>query len=222
MDGVLGALRAFYGPLAPPPKELFAFFVWDVVSARALPSRRDMAWQAIKRLPALTPDAMFRASKDDLETALATVGSVEQRIDALKNGSGHFRRHRELAQRVSGPLSGAVRALADVPHLSQPARIRALLFAGGHAVAPVDDGVARVLGRLHGFGGPQPRVRRAARRWLFHACGGDRETLCEAIVVLAHHAGQACAEHTTHCTACPLAPQCRHAQAAQALSTGTD
>ena len=69
------ALRAFYGPLAPPPQELFAFFVWDVVSARTLPARRDMAWQALKRLPALTPDAMFRASKDDLETALAAVGA---------------------------------------------------------------------------------------------------------------------------------------------------
>lgn len=220
MDGLLAPLRTFYGPLAPPPRELFAFFVWDVVSARTLPSRRDLAWQAIKRLPALTPDAMFRASKEDLNHALAVVGAVEQRIEHLKNGSGHFRRHRELAQRVSGPLAGAVRALADVPHLSQPARIRALLFAGGHAVAPVDDGVARVLGRVLGFNGPQPRVRRAVRRWLLHACGGDREALCEAIVVLAHHAGHACAEPAPHCTVCPLAPQCRHASAAQ--STGSD
>ncbi len=155
MDGVLARLRAFYGPLAQPPRELFAFFVWDVVSARALPARRDTAWQALRRLPALTPDAMFQVSKEDLGQALRAVGGVEQRIEQLKNGSGHFRRHRELRQQVSGSLRAAVRALAGVPHLSPAARLGALLFAGGHAVAPVDDGVARVLGRLHGGGGPK-------------------------------------------------------------------
>jgi len=212
MDGLLAPLRAFYGPLAPPPRELFAFFVWDVVSARTLPARRDLAWQAIKRLPALTPDAMFRASKADLEQALAPVGAVEQRIEQLKNGSGHFRRHRDLAQRVSGPLPGAVRALADVPHLSPPARVRALLFAGGHALAPVDDGVARVLGRVRGVTGPKARVRRETRRWLFQACRGDRDLLGDAVVLLAHHAGQACPDQAPHCTVCPLAPDCAHAR----------
>ena len=219
MHGVLGALRAFYGPLAPPPKELFAFFVWEVVSARTLPARRDLAWQALRRLPALTPDAMFRASKDDLETALAAVGSVEQRIEALKNGSGHFRRHRDLANRVAGPLLGAARALARVPHLSPPARTRALLWAGGHAVAPVDDALACVLARLQGLApGPKARVRRMARRHLCAACEGEREKLAEAVVMLAHHATHACAD-VPHCTVCPLAAGCRHAQRASPSST---
>lgn len=211
MEGVLGALRAFYGPLAPPPQELFAFFVWDVVSARALPARRDLAWQALKRLPALTPDAIFRASKHDLETALAAVGAVEQRIEALKNGSGHFRRHRDLADRVHGPLLGAARALAQVPHWSTSTRSRALLFAGGHSIAPVDDALARVLARLHGLApGPKARVRRAARRHLLAACHGEHERLAEAVVVLGHHATHACAD-VPHCTVCPLAASCHHA-----------
>ena len=213
MEGVVVALRAFYGPLAPPPRELFAFFVWDVVSARALPARRDVAWQALKRLPALTPDAMFRASTDDLEQALRAVGAVEQRIEALKNGSGHFRRHHNLGAVVGGPLLGAVRVLADVPHLSSAARTRALLMVGGHALAPVDDAVARVLARLQGDGSdPKARVRRRARRRLFEACHGDREAIAEAVVVLAHHAAHACAEHAPHCSVCPLAPECRHRQ----------
>ena len=212
MDGVLGPLRAFYGPLAPPPTDLFAFFVWEVVSARTLPARRDIAWQALRRLPALTPDAMFRASKDELEAALVAVGSVEQRSDALKNGSGHFRRHRDLADRVSGPLLGAARALARVPHLSPSARPRALLWAGGHAVAPVDDALARVLTRLHGLAaGPTARMRRAARRRLLADCHGQRETLAVAVVVLGHHATHACGD-MPHCTVCPLALDCRHAQ----------
>lgn len=214
MDGVLGPLRAFYGPLAPPPRELFAFFVWEVVSARALPARRDLAWQALRRLPALTPDAMFRASQDDLEMALGAVGLVAERIEALKHGSGHFRRHRDLADRVSGPLLGAARALAHVPHLSPSARTRALLFAGGHTIAPVDDALARVLARLHGLAtGPKARVRRATRRHLMAACRGEREQLAEAIVVLAHHATHACAD-APHCSVCPLAAGCQHAHRA--------
>jgi endonuclease III len=211
MDGVLGALRAFYGPLAPPPKELFAFFVWDVVSARTLPARRDITWQALRRLPALTPDAMFRASKDDLELALTAVGSVDQRVEALKHGSGHFRRHRDLAERVNGPLLGAARALAHVPHLSSSARTRALLFAGGHALAPVDDALARVLARLRGQPpGPKARVRRAARRHLMAACHGEHERLAEAVIVLGHHATHACGD-APHCSVCPLAASCHHA-----------
>lgn len=215
MVGVVASLRAFYGPLAPPPQELFALFVWDVVSARTLPARRDLAWQALKRVPALTPDAMFRASKADLEGALSAVGAVEKRIEALKNGSGYFRRHRALAARVKGPLAGAVRALVDVPHLSPGARIRALLFAGGHALAPVDDEVARVLARWQGFASRSTaRVRREGRRRLFQACHGERDRIAEAVVALAHHAAHACLEHAPHCAVCPLAGQCRYAQVA--------
>ncbi len=215
MDGVLDALRAFYGPLVRPPKELFAFFVWDVVSARTLPARRDLAWQALKRLPALTPDAIFRASKDDLEAALASVGAVDQRIEALKNGSRHFRRHRDLAARVHGPLLGAARALAGVPHLSPSARVRGLLWVGGHTVAPVDDALARVLTRLRGLpSGPKARVRRTARRHLAAACRGERETLAEAALVLGHHATHACGD-VPHCSVCPLAPHCHHALSAR-------
>jgi len=121
-DGVLTALAAFYGPLAPPPKDLFAFFVWDVISTRALPARRDIAWQALRRLPALTPDAMFRAPKDDLKAAIDGLGAFEDRLESLRAGSGHFRRHRDLSDRVAGPMLGAARALADVPHLSPSAR----------------------------------------------------------------------------------------------------
>ncbi len=148
MDGVLTALAAFYGPLAPPPTDLFAFFVWEIVSARALPARRDIAWQALRRIPALTPDAMFRVARDDLKAAINGLGGFDERLDALRAGSGHFRRHRDLPEVVSGPLLRATRALRDVPHLSPAAQVRALFFAGGHTVPAVDDEVGRVVGRL--------------------------------------------------------------------------
>lgn len=209
-EGVLTALAAFYGPLAPPPRDLFAFFVWEVVSARALPARRDMAWQAIKRIPALTPDAMFRAPKDDLKAALDGLGGFEERLEALRSGSGHFRRHRDLPDAVAGPLLRATRALRDVPHLSPSAQLRALFFAGGHVVPAVDDQTARVLARLAGVAAPAgPRRRRAARQQLQAAFGADRDRLGQALVLLGHHAAHACVEHAPHCTVCPLRAGCQ-------------
>jgi len=212
MDEVLTALSAFYGPLAPPPRDLFAFFVWDVVSVRALPARRDIAWQALKRIPALTPDAMFRAPKDELKTAIEGLGAFEERLDALRAGSGHFRRHRDLPATVAGPLLRATRALRDVPHLTESAQVRALFFAGGHALPAVDDQAARVVGRLRGVTAPAgPRRRRAARQHLRTAFGRDRDRLAQALVLLGHHASQACLEHAPHCTVCPLKGGCDYA-----------
>ena len=209
MDGVLTALAAFYGPLASPPADLFQFFVWEVVSARALPARRDIAWQALRRIPALTPDAMFRAPKDDLKAAIDGLGAFEERFDALRSGSGHFRRHRELPDVVAGSLARAARALRDVPHLTPSSQLRAIFFAGGHAVPAVDDQVARVIGRLRGVKAPAgPRRRRLARRALAAAFGRDRDRLGQALVLLGHHAGHACVEHAPHCAVCPLRSGC--------------
>ncbi len=208
----LARLRTFYGPLATPPAEAFPFFVWDIVSARAMPARRDVAWQSLKRLPALTPDAMFAASKEDLEQALSAVPGAVQRIELLKNGCYHFRRHRDIPDRVRRSLREAVRALRDVPHLSETARLRALLFVGRHPLAPVDDHVARVLARLEGGAEtPKARLRRRARGYLFAACDGELASIGAAIVVLGHHAERSCTAAAPHCAVCPLASACRHA-----------
>ncbi len=212
MREALDALAAFYGPLAPPPRDLFGFVVWEILSARTLPSRRDLAWTALKRLPALTPDAMFRASKTDLQAALAMLPAREERIDHLRAASGHLRRHRDLDQVVAGPLRRAVRALADVPALEASARVRALLFVGGHAVAPVDPGITRVVARLHGLDQARPAARRRLSRSRLAAdCRRQLDLLRQAAVVLAHHAAHACAEATPHCGVCPIAPGCRYA-----------
>jgi endonuclease III len=215
MREALDALAAFYGPLASPPRDLFGFVVWEILSARTLPSRRDLAWLALKRLPALTPDAMFRASKPDLQAALLMLPARDERIDELRAASGHLRRHRDLDAAVAGGLRRAVRALSDVPALTPAGRVRALLFPGGHAVAPVDDGIVRVVTRLYGLDQPRPAARRrAARRRLRVESGGDLDRLRQAAVVLAHHAAQACLAASPHCGVCPLAGRCRFAATA--------
>lgn len=209
MRAAASALARFYGPLAAPPRDLFAFFVWEVISARTLPARRDIAWQALKRLPALTPDAMFRASKDDLKAAIEGLGAFEERFDALKHGAGHFRRLRNVPERVAAGLRSAVRALADVPNLTPGGRLRALFFTGGYPLPAADDGVARVVTRVAGLAAkPGAPRRRAARRHLVASFGGNRDELTPALVLLAHHAAQCCVDQAPHCGVCPLKADC--------------
>jgi adenine-specific DNA glycosylase len=94
--------------------------------------------------------------------------------------------------------------------------VRALFFAGGHALPAVDDQTARVVARLAGLTAPAgPRRRRAARKHLQAAFGRDRDRLARALVLLGHHAGHACVEHAPHCTVCPLTAGCRWAIARQ-------
>jgi endonuclease III len=220
LANVIRALRAFYGLLPAPPEDLFAFFVWEVISRHALPARRDLAWHAIKRIPALTPDAMFRAAPKKLQDAIGLAGPHrDERLEQLREGTAVFRRHREFETRVEPPrhdgdsprrLFDAARALADVPHLESAGRHRALLFVGRFRVLPVDDGMARVAARL-GLA-PVASVR-AARRALTGALPPDIDAYRDAALYLAHHAEHACIAHGPHCHVCPLAVECPAARA---------
>lgn len=213
MQEALRALGAFYGPLPAPPRDLFPFFVWDVISTRTVLPRRDRVWQQLRLLPALTPDAVFRASKDELKSVLEGLGgNVDERLDQLREGSGHFRRHRDLATRVTQSPTSAARVLRGIPHLSPSARVTGLVIAGRFRAPAIDTGIARVLARIHGIGRlGSPAARRAARQCLREACGGDLERLTRALVVLGHHAGHACVEQAPHCTVCPLRGSCAFA-----------
>ena len=91
-DEILGALQAFYGVLPTPPRDPFTLFVWEVMAVHATPRKRDAALAALKRIPALTPDAMWRAPKKKLEDGVALAGPyLEQRLLALRTGVDLFR-----------------------------------------------------------------------------------------------------------------------------------
>ncbi|MEZ5291408.1 MAG: hypothetical protein R2745_10015 [Vicinamibacterales bacterium] len=219
MEQALAALAAFYGPIAAPPREPFAYFVWDVVSARTLDARRDRAWLAIRRIPALTPDAMFRAPKAELKAALEPLGDVDARLDALREGSGHFRRHRDLPDVAARSLAGLARALRDVPHLSAGAKATAPLLLAGRPVAALDESAARVLVRWLGLAaGSERRRRRTARAALAASVGRDTDALSRAVTLLVHHARHACLAQAPHCGVCPLRTGCAHAGRAAAVS----
>lgn len=205
-------LHAFYGAVPAPPKDLFAFFVWEVLSRDVLPARRDLAWQALHRIPALTPDAMFRAAPKKLVEAVALIGSArDERLDLLRKGVAELRRYREIATRVERPQSmrDALRALQRVTPLDRPARHRALLFVAGFRMMPVDRGIARVAVRL-GLTSSERAGR--TRRALAALLPADLDAYRAAAVYLGHHASHACAAVAPHCHVCPLRLECPSAR----------
>jgi endonuclease III len=145
----LAELQRFYGLLPPPPSDPFALFAWEVLSRKALPAGRDAAMAGLRRAHVLTPDAVARAPRATLEAAVAPAGSsMELRLDALRTGAEVFRRHRTIPAAIRGPLVKARRSLRLLGQLDTAGAHRFLLFAGGHAIVPVDARVQRVALRL--------------------------------------------------------------------------
>src|SRR5512132_4099322 len=97
METLLNALQKFYGVLTPPPRDPFTLFVWEVLSVHSPPRKRDAAFAALKRIPALTPDSMARAPQKKLEESVKLAGPyVENRLTALRTGVDIFRRRPNL------------------------------------------------------------------------------------------------------------------------------
>ena len=149
MEEWVGRLRAFYGHLAQPPPDPFALYLWEVLSFRALPSRRDAAFSALKRIPALTPDSVWRAPRAKVEFAIGLSGTlVEQRVAAVLRAAEQFRRHPELRNSLSGPILSARRALRDLSPIGEGWASRMLFWLQDRQWCPIDGGVTRVLVRL--------------------------------------------------------------------------
>jgi endonuclease III len=211
LSALLDELQAFYGALPLPPRDPFTLFVWEVLSFRSTPRRRDAALTALKRIRALTPDAMGRVPQAKLEASLALAGPyVEQRLGALRTGIDLFRRFPRLATVIRGPLWGARRALKPFPQLDEGAAHRMLLFAADHAVLPVDARVHRVAVRL-GYAPPIGDVRKASRV-VRHALSRELPLAVEAFrracVYLFQHGAATCTEADPHCGVCPVLHAC--------------
>lgn len=212
---LVAALERFYGPLPMPPDDPFRYYVWDVLSIQTTPARRDAAFSALQRLRALTPDAMWRAPRGPLESAVLLAGShSEQRLSALRTAVERFRRDPRLADTIRGSLRGARRSLSALMEPAGGPAHRLLLFAGGHCVQPVDADVLRLWSRLIGafpqgaLHSPQkPLHRRHARRAIEAALPRDVALFRRAALYLRHHATQTCTQ-IPHCLVCPLQHRC--------------
>ncbi len=154
MVGLLERLRAFYGALPTPPPHPFGIYIWEVLSIGTTPARRDAAFTALKRIPALTPDAIARLPQAKLESAVAHAGSMkDERVRALRAGADAFRRNPAILAGLGGDLRHALRAARQIPHLGRASSLRLLLFSSGIPVLPLDEHALRVAQRL-GYGTP--------------------------------------------------------------------
>jgi endonuclease III len=208
---LVARLRAFYGALPAPPSDPFGLYVWEVLSVGTTRARRDAAFGALKRIPALTPDAVARLPQAKLEAAVAHAGPMkEERVRALRAGADLFRRDASLAAELEAGFRRALRAARRIPHLGRASSLRLLLFASGHAVLPLDEHALRVARRL-GFGIDHERpvkTLRATRRAIVADSGRDVDALRAVAQFFTHHGLVSCTEISPHCAVCPLAPDC--------------
>ncbi|MBI3494061.1 MAG: hypothetical protein HY047_20125 [Acidobacteria bacterium] len=215
LERFLDQLRAFYGALPAPPRDPFTLFVWEVLSVHSTPYKRDAALAALKRIRALTPDAMWRAPQKKLEASVGLAGPYnEQRLRALRTGVDIFRRSPNLPAVIRGPVVPARRALKGIPQMGEGGAYRMLLFAADHAVLPVDAKVSRVARRL-GFGDQQgsfTKTARSVREAVSTQLPASVDAYRHAFLYLAHHGAATCTETDPHCAVCPLVSNCPEGQ----------
>jgi endonuclease III len=215
LERLIGDLRTFYGRLPMPPADPFTLFVWEVLSVHSTPRKRDAALGAMKRVRALTPDAMWRVAQKKLEESVALAGPyLEQRVRALRTGVDVFRRTPKLPSIIRGPLPAARRALKGLPQMGEAGAYRMLLFAADHPVLPVDARVSRVARRL-GYGdaeGDFTRTARSIRRAVSGELPGTLEAYRWAFIYFDHHGAATCTESDPHCGICPLLRDCAEGQ----------
>jgi endonuclease III len=215
IDEVLRRLHAFYGPLVPPPHDPFMMYVWEVLNFHSVPVKRDAALAALRRIPALTPDSIWKTVPKKIESAVLLAGPyMDERIRALRAGADFFRRHPEVTRRLSGTLLQARRALRALPQLGLAGSQRLLLFSAAHPVIPADAHVTRVAVRL-GYGALTANLRRqirVVRRALGACIPATLEARRDAALYLSHHGHATCLEFDPHCHVCPLLSECPYGQ----------
>ena len=211
LESAIDSLQKFYGELPRPPRDPFTLFVWEVLSVHSTPRKRDAALAALKRIRALTPDAMWRAPQKKLEESVALAGPyLENRLTALRTGVDLFRRSPELRKMLAGPLGPARRALKPFPQLGEAGAHRLLLFAADHPILPVDARLNRV-GRRLGYGQAAADFKKQARSVqaaMSAELPDSVEVYRRAFLYLSHHGAATCTEADPHCGVCPLLKDC--------------
>jgi endonuclease-3 len=215
LEAALATLAKFYGLLPAPPRDPFILYVWEVLSTHSTPARRDAALAALKRLRALTPDAMWKTPQKKLEEAVVLAGPyLERRVRALRNGVDLFRRSPSLSAVLRGPMPAARRALKRFPQLGESGAHRMLLLAADHLVLPVDARVNRV-GRRLGYGTGSADFRKSARsvqRAISLELPPNVDSFRRTFLYLSHHGAATCTEADPHCHVCPLLRDCPEGQ----------
>src|SRR5262245_28967856 len=123
---MLGLLERLYGHLPLPPRDPFGFCVWEVLSHQAPPRQADAALHALKRLRALTPDAMHRAPPGKIQSAVALTGSC---LDSRLQRHLRYASNAAFRRRLPG-FSDRLSDRASLPQAERRGRVVVAAAAG--------------------------------------------------------------------------------------------
>ena len=213
LEQLIAKLRKHYGPLPEPPSDAFVLLVWEALSWHSTTEKRDVALSALQRLRALTPDAMGRAPRARLDAIIAAAGPYTmQRIQALRRVVETFNERPDLPAVLKGPMPAALKSLKGLTQMGgDSGAYRMLLFAGDHAVLPVNAGVERTARRL-GYGASGARDFKQAAKIVRDAVARELPATSAAYrtayVYLAHHGVTICKQADPDCPICPLKSDC--------------
>ena len=177
------------------------------------PTRRDAAFGALRKIPALTSDAIARVPQAKLEAGVALAGALkDERIRALRAGADLFRRTPSIVEDLERGGLRAFRAARRIPHLGRASSLRLILFSGAAPVLPLDEHALRVALRL-GYAKaarerPPARLLSVVRQELLRESGREPDRLRSLAQYFTHHGLSTCTETSPHCRVCPLAFDC--------------
>lgn len=173
---------------------------------------------------------MARTPTKELTEVMRLIGpQPDERIERIRATTAEMKRHRALFDPDALQSKGvrfAARAFRRLAELPRDVADRALLYAAGYPVLPLDDGAARVVARIEGtaiapghgaegftlkralYAGELRKQRRRARKALASALSGDVGVYRDAVLYLRHHAHNTCLAVAPHCKVCPLVAGC--------------
>jgi endonuclease III len=211
-EQLLAKLQQHYGPLPEPPSDPFELLVWEALSWHATATKRDAAFAALGKLRVLTPTAMARAPRAKLDPVVASAGPyIAQRLQTLRKVVDAFRDRPDFPALVKSPMPVALKSLKGLTQMGgDSGAYRMLLFAGDHAVLPVNAGVERTARRLgYGEGGRDfKQSAKSVREAIGRELPSTSTAYRTAYVYLAHHGVTTCKQADPECPICPLKAEC--------------
>jgi endonuclease III len=216
------SLQKRYGaPELPPARGPFELVMWENACYLLPDTRRKEVFEALRRDVGLTPEAIFKASKQVL-LPLAGRGGMrpETRVFrwqeiariTLQQFGGNLEQILEL------PYAKGKKALKQFPNIGDPGAEKILMFCGKAEGLPLESNGVRVLTRI-GYGRVHLKNYGAMYRSVQEAIAAEvpkgAAALARAHLLLREHGKTLCKDARPMCFECPVKKDCAFAARAR-------
>jgi endonuclease-3 len=212
---LIAALQKHYGtPQLPPAKGAFELVLWENAVYLMPDERRAEVFEGLRQQVGLTPEAIFKASKEML-FPLAQRGGMrpETRIfrwqEIARITLQQFQGN--LEQILEWPWAKAKKALKLFPTIGEPGAEKILLYCGVGSGLPLESNGLRVLTRV-GYGRVYLKNYGAMYRSVQEAIAAElpkgAAALARAQLLLREHGKTLCKDARPQCFECPVQDVC--------------